>query len=44
LVYCRSGNRSSQAVEMMKELKFEHIYHLSGGILELNEEEYPLER
>jgi rhodanese-related sulfurtransferase len=32
LVYCRSGNRSAQAIEVMKDLRFEKIYHLSSGI------------
>ena len=33
LVYCRSGNRSQKAVEIMKNLGFEHIYHMDGGYL-----------
>ena len=32
LVYCASGNRSGQAVTMMKELKFEEAHNMSGGI------------
>lgn len=32
LVYCRSGNRSLQAISIMKELGFKEIYHLSKGI------------
>lgn len=32
-VYCRSGNRSSQAVAIMAELGFGEIHHLSDGIL-----------
>ena len=32
LVYCRSGNRSGQAIEVMKELHFDRIYHLSDGM------------
>jgi len=32
LIYCRSGNRSSQAIEVMKDLRFDRIYHLSDGI------------
>jgi rhodanese-related sulfurtransferase len=34
LVYCRSGNRSGQAIEIMKELHFGEIYHLANGISE----------
>ena len=37
-LYCRSGNRSSQAAEQMKEAGFKKIYHFEGGILEWNEE------
>ena len=32
LVYCRSGNRSSDAVEIMRKLGFQEIYHLDVGI------------
>jgi rhodanese-related sulfurtransferase len=31
-VYCRSGNRSSQILEVMKKLGFSKVYNLSGGI------------
>lgn len=33
-VYCRSGNRSGQACQIMEELGFENAYNLEGGILE----------
>lgn len=32
LIYCRSGNRSSTAVQMMKTLGFKRVYELEGGI------------
>jgi rhodanese-related sulfurtransferase len=32
LIYCRSGNRSGKACAMMKELGFEQVYNLEGGI------------
>jgi len=32
LIYCRSGNRSRGALNVMKELGFKEIYHLSEGI------------
>lgn len=32
-VYCRSGNRSATAAEMMTDLGFEVIYELDGGIV-----------
>jgi len=31
LVYCHTGNRSSQAVALMKELGFQRIYDIEGG-------------
>ncbi len=33
LVYCRSGNRSQQAVQLMDRLGFRSIYHMTAGIL-----------
>ena len=33
LVYCRSGNRSAEAVSTMADLGFERIYELRGGIV-----------
>ncbi|MBS1514008.1 MAG: rhodanese-like domain-containing protein [Bacteroidetes bacterium] len=33
LVYCRSGNRSGQAMDMMKNMGFEEVYNLDGGII-----------
>jgi phage shock protein E len=32
LVYCRSGNRSGQACQMMASAGFTTLYNLSGGI------------
>lgn len=31
LVYCRSGNRSGQASELLNELGFKEVYDLEGG-------------
>lgn len=31
-VYCRSGNRSAQAVTLMQQAGFEQVAHLDGGI------------
>ena len=31
LVYCRSGNRSGKAIELMKTMGFQKVYHLEGG-------------
>lgn len=33
-IYCRSGKRSSQAMEIMQEFGFENLYNLEGGISE----------
>ena len=33
LVYCRSGVRSKNACNLMKELGFENVYNLKGGII-----------
>lgn len=32
-VYCRSGNRSSQALKIMESLGFEDVINLKGGII-----------
>jgi rhodanese-related sulfurtransferase len=42
LVYCRSGNRSGQAAQIMKEQGFEQVYDLEGGVLEYAAEGFPL--
>lgn len=41
-VYCRSGNRSGQAVDIMRELGFQEVYNLSTGIREWIEQELPV--
>jgi rhodanese-related sulfurtransferase len=32
-VYCRSGNRSGQACELMADMGFESTFNLAGGIM-----------
>ncbi|MEP7161068.1 MAG: rhodanese-like domain-containing protein [Dermatophilaceae bacterium] len=32
-LYCQTGNRSAQALQVMKELGFTRAYHLAGGIV-----------
>lgn len=32
-VYCRSGNRSGQACEIMNSIGFENTYNLAGGFM-----------
>jgi len=41
LIYCRSGNRSGKALEIMKELDFREVYNMSGGIIEWKTEGLP---
>lgn len=33
LIYCRTGNRSGQAISIMERLGFKNVYHLSPGII-----------
>ncbi len=32
-VYCRSGNRSGSACQMMSKIGFENLFNLSGGMM-----------
>ena len=41
LVYCRSGNRSGNALNIMAELNFRKVYNMSGGIIAWNAEGLP---
>jgi len=36
LIYCRSGNRSGRACQMMSEMGFNSLYNLEGGIKSWN--------
>jgi len=42
LIYCRIGNRSANALDIIKELNFKEIYHLSDGIVAWNQEGLPV--
>jgi rhodanese-related sulfurtransferase len=42
LVYCRSGNRSRQAMFLMRDLGFEEVYNLAGGIISWNDHGYEI--
>jgi rhodanese-related sulfurtransferase len=42
LLYCRSGNRSGQTLEIMSQLGFSSVYHLMGGINSWREAGLPL--
>lgn len=42
LIYCRSGNRSGQSLEIMKNLGFETVYNMLGGMNSWNGANYPV--
>jgi len=42
LVYCRTGNRSSRALQLMETKGFGKIYHLSAGIMDWTSHKLPL--
>jgi len=42
LTYCRSGTRSTESAEIMKELGFENIYMIDGGIIAWNKAGLPI--
>ena len=42
LVYCHSGNRSGQAVQVMEQEGFQRIFDLAGGVLAWNAAGQPL--
>lgn len=44
VVYCRSGNRSKQAVEFMRGLGYTNIRDLNSGIVHWTEDGFPVER
>ena len=42
LMYCRTGNRSGQAFEFMKEQHFTEVYHMEDGIVSWRKEGLPV--
>jgi phage shock protein E len=44
LVYCRSGNRSGQTASLMRQLGFQQVYDLDGGIIAYGQSGLPLVR
>ncbi len=42
LVYCRTGNRSTSAVRILKSNGFEKLYHMDGGITAWINEGFPV--
>lgn len=43
IVYCRSGNRSARAADILINNGFSPVYDMQGGILEWIEKGYPVE-
>jgi rhodanese-related sulfurtransferase len=43
IIYCRSGNRSGQTLSIMRELGFEDVADVDGGILQWQAGGHPLE-
>ncbi len=41
LVYCRTGNRSTTAVGILRENGYDQIYHMDGGIAAWNSAGFP---
>lgn len=41
-VYCRSGNRSGQAVRLMHDAGFHTVYNLEGGVIDWANQGMPL--
>lgn len=44
IVYCRTGNRSTGALKVMKEEGFRNVYHLDGGIVKWKEAALPTQK
>lgn len=44
LVHCASGARSGRSLKIFKELGFEHVYHLDGGIKAWQDAGLPLKK
>jgi len=42
LVYCRTGNRSTRAVQAMERLGFQSVYHMVEGILGWQKKGFPV--
>ena len=42
LVYCRTGNRSTTAVGILRENGYDRIYHMDGGIMAWGSAKFPI--
>lgn len=43
-IYCRSGNRSGQAVKVMQDAGFTNVFNMNGGVIDWANAGLPLER
>ncbi|PTB93840.1 rhodanese-like domain-containing protein [Marivirga lumbricoides] len=43
-VICRSGNRSMKAIRKMEALGFKNLYNITGGMLEWEKQQLPVEK
>ncbi len=43
-VYCRSGNRSGQAVKVMQDAGFTNVFNMNGGVIDWANAGLPLVR
>ena len=44
VMYCRTGNRSADAAETMKDLGFTRVYEIDGGIVDWYEQGFPIDQ
>ncbi|MFQ6615016.1 MAG: rhodanese-like domain-containing protein, partial [Fidelibacterota bacterium] len=44
LVYCRTGNRSTVASNILLDNGFKRVYNLQGGIVNWKRKSYPIEK
>lgn len=44
LVYCRTGNRSTKAVQAMERLGFQSVHHMFEGIIGWQKKGFPISR
>ena len=44
IVTCRSGNRSGQVAEYLRQIGYDNVHNMSGGIIAWEAEGYPVER
>lgn len=42
LIYCRSGNRSNRAINLMKQKGFSEVYNITNGIIDWQQNKLPI--